>query len=124
MEGLDRYNEAEYTANKYVLRCTCIMTMAIVVVWIINILDIFIINDSIVSKTMLSSLLVYALGRLLFFKTGIRKPWVKYIIMIWAVSIVTIIVTFLTYQTVIGTLIPMIYAGMYCNKKCRFIRIY
>lgn len=36
MEELDRYNEAEYTANKYVLRCTGIMTMAIVVSAIAN----------------------------------------------------------------------------------------
>lgn len=117
MEELDRYNEAEYTANKYVLRCTGIMTMAIVVVWILNILDIFIVNQGIVTKAMISALVVYIWGRILFYKTGIKKPWVKYILMIWAVAIGTIMVMFLTYHTVIGTLIPMIYAGMYCNKK-------
>ncbi len=117
MEELDRYNEVEYTANKYVLKCTGIMTMAIVIVWILNYLDVFIVNHGIVTKALVSALVVYILGRLFFFKTGIKKAWVKYIIMIWAVSIGTIIMMFLTYHMVIGILIPIIYAGMYCNKR-------
>ncbi|MBP3338158.1 MAG: GGDEF domain-containing protein [Lachnospiraceae bacterium] len=111
------YNEAEYTANKYVLRCTGIMTTSIVIVWILNTLNIFVVNQGIVTKALISALVVYFAGRLFFYKIGIKKAWVKYVLMLWAVGIGTIMVMFLTYHTVIGALIPMIYAGMYCNKR-------
>lgn len=114
---IEQYNETEYTANNYVIKCTGIMTTMTFIVWVLNLLDIFVVNQQVVTKSMLLTVTIYVIGRLIFYKTGLKKYWIKYFLILWAICIGTIIVTFLTYHAVVGSLIPMIYAGMYCNKK-------
>ena len=55
---------SETTSNKYVIRCMKIMIIIMVGIWLLNILNIFPINKQVVFTCMVSSLIIYVIGRI------------------------------------------------------------
>lgn len=108
---------SETTSNKYVIRCMKIMIIIMVGIWLLNILDIFPINKQVVFTCMVSSLIIYVIGRIYLCFVDLNKKYVKYIIILWAVIITTIMETGLTFHAILASVLPILYCSLYSSKK-------
>ncbi len=112
-KSIDR---SEYNANKFTLKCLCIMTIIIAFTLILNILDIFIIDDKLMYISFFSVLgcLICAWVVTKYFNNNI---YTKYILALILIIFVTIIGVFLTYHTILITCFPILCSAQYKSKK-------
>ena len=124
-EGMDmknayrEYNQAEidYRINKYTLKCLAIIVIAMILVWIVTILNIFIVNTELASKGIFLgasvTLVTIGIGK----HVDLHKSWVKYFLVLGTVVAVTIVGITLTYHTVLFSVFPLLLATQYIDKK-------
>ena len=119
-EDLSKINyltNGEYISNQYALKSITTSMVIITLIWILNTLNIFMVNKTVTTTCFVSCVIVYVLGRIVCKLSDLSKPWVKYFILLWVVVIITIITTFLTYHAVLACLLPIVYTTMYSSKK-------
>lgn len=114
---------ADLTANRYALRCLTITVVFVAVIWILNKMNIFVINQNVTDFTLISTLVCYALGLIVCFKCDMSKSWMKYFIMLWTVVIITCITACLTYHAVIAGVVPIVFTSMYSSKQLRWYTV-
>ena len=102
---------AENTSNKYVIHCMKIMLFLMIGIWILNILNVFPINKKVVSSCMVSSLIFFALGMILWHFMDLNKKYVKYLIILWTVIITTIMETGLTFHAILASVLPILFCS-------------
>jgi len=107
----------EAIANKYTLRCMSIATVFLCFVWIMNVLNIFVVDAKTIATGVSWDLLVYGVGIAFFGFVDLRKLWVKYVVIFWTVTIMTILATFLTYHAYLVCVMPIIFCSMYSSKR-------
>ena len=105
---------AENTSNKYVIHCMKIMLFLMIGIWILNILNVFPINKKVVSSCMVSSLIFFTLGMILWHFMDLNKKYVKYLIILWTVIITTIMETGLTFHAILASVLPILFCSLYC----------
>lgn len=113
------YNQSkiDYKINKYTFKCQKVAFMVGCVIEIGNLLNIFIVSK----RLMLWGFLAY----LVFFLTtaafckfvDLHKPWVKYVLILNTVAVVTIAGIIFTYHTVLLCVFPLLLAVQYSDKK-------
>jgi diguanylate cyclase (GGDEF)-like protein len=108
---------AENTSNKYVIHCMKIMLFLMIGIWILNVLNVFPINKKVVSSCMVSSLIFFALGMILWHFMDLNKKYVKYLIILWTVIITTIMETGLTFHAILASVLPILFCSLYSSKK-------
>lgn len=113
--GYEKHPEA--IANNYTLRCMTIAIALLCLVWIMNILNIFMVDAKTIAAAVSIDLAIYFIGMLLFGFVDLRKLWVKYLVILWAVAIMTILTTFLTFHAYLVCVLPIIFSSMYQSKK-------
>ena len=117
------FNRSEYEkhpeaiANKYTLRCMTIAITLLCLVWVMNILNIFMVDAHAIATAVTMDLIVYAIGIVVFACVDLRQLWVKYLVIFWSVLIVTILTTFLTFHAYLVCVMPIIFCSMYMSKK-------
>lgn len=113
----DNRAEMDFQINKYTLKCLRIMLFAITVLWLMNILRIFIVNQNLMSIAffIVAGILIFTLicGRIV----DLRKKWVKYILITITVSAIMVLGVTLTYHTLLLSVIPLLIATQYTDKK-------
>ena len=109
----------EITANSYAIRCNTITQGMIFVIYLLNSLNIFIIDLRVTTICLISSLVVYLLGISVCLKFDISKPWMKYFIITWTVILITCVTTAFTYHAVIASVLPIIYTSMYSSNNLK-----
>jgi len=107
----------EARANKYTIRGMRMAVILLGLVWILNILNIFMVDQKTVNLAMLSVLITYALGVVVFGFLDLRQIWIKYLIIFWVFLIVTEVTTFLTFHAYLIGVFPIIFCSMYSSKK-------
>lgn len=132
MELTRKYNEAlnpelnknpELTANRYVLRCLTITMFIVVVIWVLNATNIFIINKAVTNFAFISSLACYAIGLIVCCTCDMSKGWMKYFIMLWTAIMITCITSSLTYHAVIASVVPIVFTCVYSSKSIRWYTV-
>lgn len=113
--GYEKHPEA--IANNYTLRCMTIAISLLCIVWIMNILNIFMVDAKTIATAVSIALAIYFIGMLMFGFIDLRKLWVKYLVILWAVAIMTILTTFLTFHAYLVCVLPIIFSSMYQSKK-------
>lgn len=113
--GYEKHPEA--IANNYTLRCMTIAISLLCLVWIMNILNIFMVDAKTIAAAVSIDLAIYFIGMLVFGFIDLRKLWVKYLVILWAVAIMTILTTFLTFHAYLVCVLPIIFSSMYQSKK-------
>ncbi len=108
---------SENISNKYVIRCMKIMISIMIGIWLLNILNIFPINKNVVFSCMISSLIVYVVGRISLCFIDLNKKYVKYLIIFWTVIITTIMETGLTFHAILASVLPILFCSLYSSKK-------
>ncbi len=110
----------ERKANRRVLNYTVVTLMSTTIIYILNLLDIFIIDKTLMGIAYFSSLPCIVIPPVLCKIYGIEKKWIKYMILFFTVIFGGIWYCCLTYHAIIVSVLPILYASMYGNKKVLF----
>lgn len=106
----------EVIANAYVLNCSIIMCIIMCSTLILNMLDIFIVEDKLmyiaVSGGAISTLIIAIIVK--YFN---NSPMTKYVLITLMVTYVTIIGIALTYHTLLVCTVPVLCSTQYKNKR-------
>lgn len=120
-KGYDDINtyidNTEYTANRYVMRCFTVTMIVYLATFLLNLFDIFTIEQILMIKAFVPSLVIYLI-MLVIYKVG--KPsdkWIKYLLLSSSIIVFMISGIFITYHSVLVTLLPFLYATLYSNKR-------
>ena len=114
-DGYEKHPEA--IANKYTLKCMTIAIGFLCLVWILNTLNIFMVDAETITTAVVLDLVVYVLGMIIFGCIDLKKIWVKYLVILWSVTIMTILTTFLTFHAYLVCVLPIVFCSMYQSKK-------
>ena len=109
----------EVTANQYTIRCVTITQSIVFMIWILNIVNIFLIDKGVTTTALILTLFTYAIGAFVCLNFDLSKWWMKYFIITWAVVLITCVTTSLTYHAVIGSVLPIIFTAMYSSKSLK-----
>jgi len=114
------YESLEGHSNRFTVRCLLITYFFMALMWLLDLLGIFIVDKGLMNYGffLLSFLvlLLIAICKLV----GYNKPWLKYVIVIFAVLMTDVLAVVLTYHIVIASVLPLIYAIQYSDKKLLF----
>ncbi len=118
-EGIQEIDieELDSQANTYTIKCMTFTAFAFFIVWLLNTLDVFIVDKTVMTIVFLATSAVMLLPGAICWFTGTRKSWVKYMIML-AVGIgTTIIGSILTFHAVLLFALPLFYAAQYSDRR-------
>lgn len=110
-------NNSEAIANKYVIRGMTISVILMFLMWILNQLQIFVVDSATMTNAMLLTAIEYFAGVMITQFWDLRKEWVKYFLLFWNVVIYTTIVTLLTFHAYLVCVIPILHSSMYTSKS-------
>lgn len=110
----------EEQANQFNLRCLLFTMLFPVIIWVLNELNIFIIEETLMDFSMFSSLLIGMIVITICRIMGLTNPWTKYFVIASIVVITTIIGMTLTYHATLLVFLPALYASQYSNKRIIF----
>lgn len=104
-------------ANLYVFKCLVYLVGAFCLVWILNMLNIFIVDKEIVNRGLIISLVMFAAELLFCYIFGLSRSWMQYVIMGFLISEVTVLGATVTYHALLISLLPALNSVMYTSKK-------
>ncbi|MBQ3543849.1 MAG: HD domain-containing protein [Lachnospiraceae bacterium] len=117
-EDIDKYlADKEYIANTYVIRCFNISMLVYCVGFLLNVMDIFIVDKNIMINGFVPSVFIYLIMILVTKKFSLSSTKMKYFILFCIVSVFTLIGVTITYHVVIISVLPILYAVLYSSKK-------
>lgn len=109
-------NKQEQKINDYVIHCFFVVLVVFFIVFLLNVLDIFVVEQTLVTLGFFSTLLLYSLS-FLASRTFLKESkWLKYFILFCVITFVTVAGVFLTYHTVLISILPFLYATAYSSK--------
>ena len=109
-------DSSEAASNRFTLKCQVIMTIIVAMSVVLNILDIFIIQDKLMYYSLIGGIICTLISAMVV-KFMADRPSTKYILLIIMVAFVTIIGSFLTYHIVLVSVIPILCSAQYKNNK-------
>ena len=116
-EILTVQQQEELTANKYVLHCFDVLAFLFSIAFVLNLLDIFIIDKKLMLSGYVLSMTVYFLVFFISRHIPLYDRRAKYFILSSIIMDFTLISIFLTYHTVLLSILPFLYATLYSSKK-------
>lgn len=114
------YASLEAKANRFTVVCLIITYFIMGVMWILNLLGIFIVQKSLMNYGFFLLSVVMLILVAVCNLVGYDKPWLKYVILTFAVLMTTVLSIALTYHMIIASVLPLIYAIQYSDKKLLF----
>lgn len=109
--------DQEYIANTYVMRCFTVTMIVYVITFFLNLAGVFTIEQSLMWKSFVPSLIIYILVKLVTKRISLSDKKTKYFILLSTIVVFTIIGVFLTYHVIFAPLLPLLYAVLYSSKK-------
>lgn len=106
----------EIAANKYVMKCFTITMLVYATALILNLLGIFVIEQSLMWKGFIPSLIIYCVVVIVTKMVPMDNPGMKYFILFSIIMLFTITGVFITYHVVLASLLPFLYAALYSSK--------
>jgi len=109
--------DREYIANKYVMKCFAVTMLIYALVFVLNVLNIFIIDKRIMLDGFVPSMIIYIIVYLITRVISLSNEKTKYFILGSVILVITIIGVSLTYHAVLLALLPFVYATLYSSKR-------
>lgn len=109
--------DQEYIANSYVLKCFTVTMLVYVAAFVLNLLGIFVIEQSLMLQAFVPSLIIYVIVYVVTRFVSLSEKWVKYFVLFNIILFFTITGVFITYHVVLVTLLPFLYATLYSSKS-------
>ena len=114
----------EYIANKYIVKCFTVTMIVYTIIFILNMLNIFVIDKELMIKGFVPSLIIYVILRVSAKFMSLSDPKTKYFFLTCVIMFFTITSVFLTYHAVLLPVLPFLYATLYSSKSTmRYIYI-
>ena len=117
---MNNRQELEEKANIFSLKCLVFTEVIHAVVWILNILNIFIVDSDLMLRSFLSSFAVMVIPIVVCKIAGLKRPWIKYFIMFALIVSITIVSANLTYHALLLIVLPLLYSAQYCSRKMTY----
>lgn len=111
------YDNQEYIANSYVMKCFMVSMIVYCICFLLNLLNIFIIDQKIMLMGFIPSMIIYLLMIIMTKKVSLSSKKIKYFILFSVVLVFTCIGVTITYHVVIIAVLPILYAMIYSSKK-------
>ena len=108
--------DREYIANSYVMRCFSVTMIVYLIAFVLNQIDIFIIEKRLMWSAFIPSVLVYLLAQLVSRKMSFANRKTKYFLLFCTLTVFTITGVFLTYHAILLLALPFLYASLYSSK--------
>lgn len=109
--------DREYIANKYVLKCFSVVIALYFFVVILNVLGIFVVEQSLMWKSFIPSFIIYLIVQIVAKHVSLSNEMMKYFISTGIILVFTLIGVFITYHAVLLSLLPFMHATLYSSKK-------
>ncbi len=109
--------DREYIANKYVMKCFTVTMLLYTLVFVLNLLNIFIVDKRIMLSGFVPSMIIYLIVYLITRCISLSNEKTKYFILGSVIVVITIIGVSLTYHAVLLALLPFVYATLYSSKR-------
>ena len=113
----DYKKNSEEVANRYVIKCATSAIIITFIVWMLTMLNVFLVDRTMISVCFFGSLGVYILGGLICIFGDLSHKMMRYYILFWLVVIITIMTTTMTFHSLLACLLPIVCSAMYCSKK-------
>lgn len=110
-------DNSEAIANKYVIRGMTVSFVLMFLMWILNQLQIFVIDNATMTNAMRLTVIEYFAGVIVSHFLDLRKEWVKYFLLTWNFLIYTTIAALLTFHAYLVCVIPILHGSMYTSKR-------
>lgn len=107
----------EAKANRYTVRCQINSFLILTAVWLLNVLNIFIIDSHLMNISYAISAVITLVCWLVCRVGGAEKVWMKYVLLFLSVLFSTTIGIFLTYQAVLVAVVPLCLSMQYYKRK-------
>jgi len=118
IHGISAYvTDKELTANKYVLQCFTVSIVIYTIAYILNCLDVFIINKTVMFNGFIASLIAYLVVLIVTAFISLSNEKTKYFILFAVTLVYTIMGVFITYHVVLTSVLPFLYAILYSSKR-------
>lgn len=109
--------DSDYEGNKFTLKAIRYSCAIFGIIWILNLLGIFIVDDTIMNIGFFGSILLCALTFAVCKLTGLSNPKTKYLVLLFATLNYNFICMMLTYHAMLVTVLPLVFAVQYRNHK-------
>ena len=107
----------EAAANRFTLKCQLISLGLLVGMWILNQLDIFIIDKGIMTTALVACCAIELITIILCGVFGYEKEWMKYVVLFFSVLMTTVAGVFLTYHVLLACVLPLLYSMQYRKRR-------
>lgn len=109
-------DKIEIAANLYTLNCMRTMLLITTLAFVLNVLDIFIIEEYLMWVTMASGIICW-FGSYLVVKFFNDRPVTKYVLFLFMVIFITVVGVMVTYHTILIAAMPVLCAVQYKNNR-------
>ncbi|MGM9972232.1 MAG: HD-GYP domain-containing protein [Anaeroplasmataceae bacterium] len=110
-------DKTDLSSNRFSIKCIFVTVLILYVTWILNLLNIFIIDPDIFIVAIIGGTIICIITMILSYVLDLSKSYVKYILLTIVSILYGFIVTCLTYHAVIAIAFPIIYSAQYRSKK-------
>ncbi len=109
--------DQEYMANTYVMKCFTVMMVLYSLTFVLNLLDVFIVDKQLMLQGYVPSVVIYFVVVGITRRISLSDKRTKFFILFSVITVFTIIGVTLTYHAVLISLLPFLYATLYSSKK-------
>jgi len=109
--------DREYIANTYVLRCFSVSMIIYAITFVLNLLGIFVIDQSVMRQGFVPSVIIYFMVYFICKKVSLSSEKTKYFILFNIILLYTIMGVSITYHVVLVSVLPILFATLYSSKR-------
>lgn len=113
----------EYTTNNYVIWCFTVTALVFTLVFILNLIGIFVVEQSLMMKAYLPSLAIYLIVLITTRFVSLDSGWVKYFVLSSIAVVITIMGVFITYHVVVVPVLLFLFASLYSSKPVMWFAV-
>lgn len=118
-------NEVEFKkANNYSLKCMRVTFIVMVIAWILNVLHVFIVDQTIMNNSLIGVVIFVVLGHVVKYAIGFEKTASNYIMLFLLVAMISFANSELAYHATLFMFFPMICSIAYTEKSIKAILLY
>lgn len=109
--------EEDAAPNAYAVRCIWYIIVFVAIFMVLQLLKIWIVDEGIAMSGCLGGLAFLLVAEIIAHFTDYTTPWLKYLFVLFTVIAVTVFGIFLTYHTILTSLVPLLISAQYSRKK-------
>jgi len=116
-ELLFSLTEEDSAPNTFSLNCIWYSIAFVLLFVVLQLSHICIVDNSIALPSLISTVFILLAAEVFGYYTDHAKSWLKYVLVLLAVIAVTVVGIFLTYHTILASIVPLLIAAQYSRRR-------